>query len=157
MATESGGIMRKHVLTTVMAALLVGLGVAAIAQAGERAMTEGPALTLHKTPYGRVVFDGHSRALYLFGRDKHRSSTCYGSCASTWPPFIVRGKPRAGAGVRAGLIGTTRRRDGKLQVTYGGHPLYYYKGDPKGQAKCQGVRNAGGIWLVVGPNGKAVR
>ena len=85
------------------------------------------------------------------------NGSCYGSCAKAWPPYIVSHKPRAGAGVRAGLIGTTRRKDGKLQVTYGGHPLYFYSGDPKGQAKCQKVTNSGGIWLVVAANGKAVR
>ena len=141
-------------------ALVAGLAVAAVAVADERstgAMTGGPALTIHETKFGKVLFDGHSRALYLFGRDKYKSSSCYGSCARAWPPFIVSGKPRAGAGVRAGLIGTTHRRDGKLQVTYGGHPLYRYSGDPRGQAKCQGVTNSGGIWLVVSPSGKAIR
>lgn len=121
------------------------------------AMTEGPALTLKKTPYGKVLFDGKSRGLYLFGRDKTSKSTCYGSCATAWPPYIVTHKPRAGVGVKASLIGTTRRKGGKLQVTYGGHPLYRYAGDPKGQVKCQGVNNSGGVWLVVASSGKAVR
>jgi predicted lipoprotein with Yx(FWY)xxD motif len=152
--------MSKNAFAAPVTALVAALTVTAIAAAGERsttAMTSRPALTVHKTPYGKVLFDGHSRALYLFGRDKDKSSRCYGSCAKAWPPFIVRSKPRANSGVRASLIGTTRRKDGKLQVTYGGHPLYYYQGDPKGQAKCQGVTNSGGIWLVVSPNGKAVR
>jgi predicted lipoprotein with Yx(FWY)xxD motif len=135
------------------------LAIGAIATAGTttKSMTAGSALTVHKTKYGKILFDGHSRALYVFGRDKSSKSTCYGSCAKAWPPFIVRSKPRAAAGVRAGLIGTTRRTDGKLQVTYGGHPLYFYEADPKGQAKCQKVTNSGGIWLVVSPSGKAVR
>jgi predicted lipoprotein with Yx(FWY)xxD motif len=112
---------------------------------------------VHKTKYGRAIFDGRSRALYLFGRDRSPKSTCYGSCAKAWPPFLTKGAPKAGAGVRNSLIGTTRRKDGRRQVTYGGHPLYYYEGDRKGQAKCQGVNNAGGIWLVVSPAGKAIR
>ena len=152
--------MSKRVLATLGAALVAALAVAAIAAAGGRstaAMTSGPALTLHTTKYGKVLFDGHSRALYLFGRDKRTSSTCYGSCAGAWPPDLVTSTPRPGSGVRASLIGTTRRRNGKLQATYGGHPLYYYQGDPKGQAKCQGVNNSGGIWRVVSPSGKAVR
>jgi predicted lipoprotein with Yx(FWY)xxD motif len=148
--------MRKMVFA-VSAAVLVALAISAIALDARDASAAGPALTLHKTPYGKVVFDGNDRALYLFGRDKSKSSTCYGSCAKAWPPYVVSAKPRAGAGVRSGLIGTTRRKDGKLQVTYGGHPLYRYSGDPKGQAKCQKVTNSGGIWLVVAPNGKAVR
>ena len=152
--------MSKKVFAALVTALVAALAVTAIAAAGERSTTvatSGPALTVQKTRYGKVLFDGHSRALYLFGRDKHKSSSCYGSCAKAWPPFIVGSKPRAGSGVRASLIGTTRRKDGKLQVTYGGHPLYRYQGDPKGQAKCQRVTNSGGIWLVVSPNGKAVR
>ena len=148
--------MRKMVLV-VSAALVVALAISAVATGAGHATTKGPALTLHKTPYGKVLFDGHSRALYLFGRDKSKSSTCYGACAKAWPPYIVSAKPRAGAGVRAGLIGTTRRKNGKLQVTYNGHPLYRYSADPKGQAKCQKVVNSGGIWLVVAANGKAVR
>src|SRR5438128_2385211 len=144
--------MRKT-LVVLAAALVAALAISAVALGAGRAMTEGSALVLKKTPYGKVVFDGHSKALYLFGRDKGGKSSCYGSCAKAWPPYIVSHKPRAGAGVRAGLIGTTRRKDGKLQVTYGGHPLYFYSGDPKGQAKCQKVTNSGGIWLVVAANG----
>jgi hypothetical protein len=73
---------------------------------------------------------------------------CYGSCAKAWPPYLTTGTPKAGAGVRKGLIGTTRRRGGSLQVTYGGHRLYYYEGDGKGQVRCQGVNNsaASGSW-----------
>jgi predicted lipoprotein with Yx(FWY)xxD motif len=142
-------------LTAGLAALVLAVAALTVATAG--AMTAGPALTLHKTPYGKVLFDGKSRALYLFGRDKTTKSTCYGSCAKAWPPYIVTHKPRAGAGVKSSLIGTTRRKDGRLQVTYGGHPLYRYRDDPKGQVKCQRVTNEGGIWLVVAPSGKAVR
>jgi predicted lipoprotein with Yx(FWY)xxD motif len=151
--------MRNRVTAALALALIAAPAGATLATAGTttKSMTAGPALTVHKTTYGKILFDGHSRALYLFGRDKSNKSTCYGSCAKAWPPFIVRTKPRAAAGVRAGLIGTTRRNDGKLQVTYGGHPLYFYEGDPKGQAKCQKVTNSGGIWLVVSPSGRAVR
>jgi predicted lipoprotein with Yx(FWY)xxD motif len=145
--------MRK-VVTAAVAPVLV---TAALAVANAGAMTEGPALTLHKTPYGKVLFDGKSHALYLFGRDKSSKSSCYGSCAQAWPPYIVTHEPRAGSGVKSSLIGTARRKDGRLQVTYGGHPLYRYRDDPKGQARCQRVTNEGGIWLVVGPSGKAVR
>ena len=140
---------------TIGVPLVVLAAVFAVASAS--GMTEGPALTLHKTPYGKVLFDGKSRALYLFGRDKSSKSSCYGSCAKAWPPYIVTHKPRAGTGVKSSLIGTAKRKDGRLQVTYGGHPLYRYQGDPTGQAKCQRVTNEGGIWLVVAASGKAVR
>lgn len=147
----------KKMLWAASAVAVIALAISAVALGARDASAAGPALTLHETPYGKVLFDGNSRALYLFGRDKGTSSTCYGGCAKSWPPYVVSAKPRAGAGVRAGLIGTTRRKDGKLQVTYAGHPLYRYQADPKGQAKCQKVTNSGGIWLVVAPNGKAVR
>ena len=63
---------------------------------------------------------------------------------------------RAGDGARKGLLGTTRRRNGKLQVTYAGHPLYYYKDDSPGRILCHNVEEFGGLWLVVKPNGSAV-
>jgi predicted lipoprotein with Yx(FWY)xxD motif len=131
----------------------------AMAGSGKSATTAGshPTLTLHKTKYGNVIFDGHDRALYAFGRDRGHASTCYGSCAQTWPPLVTNSRPQAASGARSGLIGTTRRKDGRLQVTYGGHPLYYYSADAKGQAKCQGVNNAGGIWLVISRAGIPVR
>jgi predicted lipoprotein with Yx(FWY)xxD motif len=71
--------------------------------------------------------------------------------------MLTKAKPVAGDGIRQSLLGTTRRRDGKLQVTYAGHPLYYYANDGKGEIKCQNVSEFGGLWLVVRPNGKAVR
>lgn len=107
--------------------------------------------------YGKVLFDGRGRALYLFTADKGRTSTCYGACAKAWPVLVTKGAPRAGAGVRASLLGTTRRKDGSRQVTYAGHPLYRYEGESAGQIKCQNVSNFGGLWLVVRPNGSAVR
>jgi predicted lipoprotein with Yx(FWY)xxD motif len=152
--------MRIRVLAPLFVALVAALAIAVTAGAGGRATTAtspGPTLTAHKTQYGKILFDGHSRALYLFTRDKGRSSSCYGGCAKAWPPFIVTHKPRAIAGVKSSLIGTTRRKNGKLQVTYAGHPLYFYEGDSKGKAKCQGVDNFGGLWLVVAPSWKAVR
>jgi predicted lipoprotein with Yx(FWY)xxD motif len=108
--------------------------------------------------YGRVLFDTGGRVLYTFARDRGRASTCYGGCAEAWPPFTVNRPPKAGAGVHSGFVGTTRRRDGSLQVTYAGHPLYYFTGDKKpGQITCQHVSSFGGLWLVDNPNGTPVR
>jgi predicted lipoprotein with Yx(FWY)xxD motif len=96
--------------------------------------------------------------LYLFTRDRRGASRCAGECAKRWPPFIVRRRARAGTGVRAKLIGTTRRADGRLQVTYAGRPLYYYVGDTTaGQILCQNAPEFGGIWLVVRADGSPVR
>jgi len=141
-------------------ALAVGGTVAVVAGASDRAASPANSratLSVHKTRFGKAIFDGHGGVLYLFVRDKSTKSTCSGACAKAWPPFLTKGTPKAAGAVREGLIGTTRRKDGSRQVTYGGHPLYYYKGDGKGEVKCQNVNNFGGLWLVVSPNGKAVR
>ena len=117
-----------------------------------------PALTIRSSDYGRIVFDMRGRALYAFTRDRGGRSTCSGACARAWPPYLVRGRPRAGAGIAASLLGTTRRGDGTLQLTFAGRPLYYYVGDrAPGQVLCQNVFEFGGLWLVVRPNGRLVR
>jgi len=115
-------------------------------------------LTAKSSRFGRVLFDGRGFALYAFTRDPRGRSACYGACATAWPPYFAKGRLSAGAGVTRSLLGTTRRRDGKLQVTYAGKPLYYYVGDRSpGQIFCQNVDEFGGLWLVVRPNGKVVR
>lgn len=119
--------------------------------------TVGPKLTLARSQFGRVLFDGNGRAIYAFTRDRGRRSTCSGECAVKWPPYIVKGKVAAGLGVRSGLIGTTRRADGRLQAVYAGHPLYFYVDDPKGKVLCGNVSEFGGLWLVIGASGKYVR
>jgi predicted lipoprotein with Yx(FWY)xxD motif len=115
-------------------------------------------LTVAGSSYGRILFDGHGFVLYAFTHDPRGRSTCSGKCARAWPPFIVRGRPSAGPGVSAKLLGTTTRRDGSRQVTYAGRPLYYYVGDRKPkQILCQNVKEFGGLWLVVRPTGALVR
>jgi predicted lipoprotein with Yx(FWY)xxD motif len=110
-----------------------------------------------QTRYGRILDDRNGRALYLFTRENSSTSRCYGGCADAWPVFYARGKVRAGSGAGRRLVGTTRRRDGRRQVTYNGHPLYYYVTDRKpGQVTCQNVVEFGGTWLVVAPSGKAI-
>jgi len=106
--------------------------------------------------FGRVVADGRGEALYLFAKERGKRSQCYGACARAWPPVLTKGRPRAGKGAKAKLLGTTRRKNGKLQVTYKGHPLYYYVDDRPGLILCQNVNEFGGLWLVVKPNGNPV-
>jgi predicted lipoprotein with Yx(FWY)xxD motif len=121
------------------------------------AASSAASLKAGSSRYGKVLFDGGGRVLYTFARDRGNASTCYGGCAAAWPPFTVKRAPKAGAGVHSNLVGTTRRRDGSLQVTYAGHPLYYFTGDKKpGQITCQNVSSFGGLWLVITPNGKPV-
>ena len=117
----------------------------------------GQHIIAHSSQYGRVIFTGHNRAIYLFARDRGGKSSCYGACAKAWPPFLTRGEPSAARGARSSLLGTARRSDGTTQVTYRGHPLYYYVGDRRpGQVLCQGVVQFGGTWFVVSPSGRAV-
>jgi predicted lipoprotein with Yx(FWY)xxD motif len=112
---------------------------------------------VRKTRYGRILVDGRGRALYLFTRERGSTSRCYSACAKAWPVFHARGRVRAGAGADSGLLGTTRRRGGGRQVTYAGHPLYYYVTDRSpGQVTCQNVTEYGGTWLVVAPSGRAI-
>jgi len=104
--------------------------------------------------YGRMLYDVHGQPIYLF--DKERSSTpeCYGACAEAWPPVLTKGLPRARKGSRESLLGTTRRKDGRTQVTYAGHPLYFYAQEGRYQVTCHDVTEYGGTWLVVRPNGR---
>jgi len=112
----------------------------------------------HTSPYGRVLFDQRGFVLYGFTADSARASRCYGACARAWPPLLVKTAAKALRGVDRTKLGTVTRRNGTRQVTYGGHPLYYYVGDTKaGQILCQNVREYGGLWLVVAPSGKLVR
>jgi predicted lipoprotein with Yx(FWY)xxD motif len=114
-------------------------------------------ITARTSQYGSILTDGTNHTIYLFTRDRSSASTCYGPCAAAWPPVLTKGAPRRTGGLTAAL-GTTRRRDGTVQVTYGGHPLYYYVRDVKpGQILCQNVAEFGGTWLVVSPSGKPVR
>jgi predicted lipoprotein with Yx(FWY)xxD motif len=119
--------------------------------------TMASSVQVRNSAYGPVLFSGSGRALYLFTSDRTRRATCYGACARAWPPFYARGRATARAGARRGLLGTARRRGGRRQVTYAGHPLYFYAGDPVGQIRCQNVFEFGGTWLVVSARGRAVR
>ena len=120
--------------------------------------TKAATLTARSSRYGKILFDGRGRVLYLFARDRRGRSNCSGACAKAWPPFLTKSAPRTLAGVNPKLVGTTRRGNVTLQVTYANHPLYYFKEDTKpGQIKCQNVSNFGGLWLVVAPSGKPVR
>ena len=147
-------------MKTLIALTLVTAVAAVTATVARPAATATKAtLTAADSRYGRVLFDGKGRALYAFTRD-HRGgkSRCYGDCARAWPVYYKRATLTARSGVKRALLGTVRRKDGRLQVTYNGWPLYYYVGDTRaGQISCQNVREFGGTWLVVSPSGRLVR
>jgi predicted lipoprotein with Yx(FWY)xxD motif len=86
--------------------------------------------------------------------EESAEAECYDDCAEAWPPVLTDGEPVAGVGVRAGLLGTTKRTDGTTQVTYGGHPLYLYAHEAPGEVKCHNIATHGGLWWVVRPDGE---
>jgi predicted lipoprotein with Yx(FWY)xxD motif len=105
----------------------------------------------------KILADGQGRALYLFTGDKSSTSTCTGACAATWPPVTASAMPMAGGGVSQSLLGTTKRADGTEQLTYNGHPLYYFSADTgSGMAKGQGVKAFGSDWYVVDGKGSKI-
>jgi len=106
---------------------------------------------------GRILVDSQGRTLYLFQKDSGTKSACFGACATNWPPVRATGKPTAGSGLKASLLGTTRRSDGKPQVTYNGHPLYTFVGDQKpGDTTGQAIKAFGGSWFVLDNAGNQV-
>lgn len=120
-------------------------------------IARGTVIRVGSSQFGRIVLDRRGQALYLFTKERGRRSRCYDACARAWPPLLTRGTPRAIRGADPALIGTTRRRGGKRQVTYAGHPLYRYVADSPGRILCQDVSEFGGRWLVVKPDGTPVR
>jgi predicted lipoprotein with Yx(FWY)xxD motif len=106
--------------------------------------------------HGHLV-DARGWTLYLFEADRTSKSTCGGACADDWPPSRTSGKPKAGHGVKASLLGTTKRSDGGTQVTYRGHPLYRYAGDTKpGQTAGEGLEAFGAEWYIVSSAGRKI-
>jgi predicted lipoprotein with Yx(FWY)xxD motif len=152
-------VLVKHwikLLVAVVAAATFGSIAAAFALANATS-TGGTTVSVAKSRLGRILVDSKGVTLYDFVKDKGGSSSCYGACAALWPPLITKGKPHAGTGVRASLLGTTKRKDGKLEVTYNRHPLYYFVSDRKpGQTTGQGVNQFGGPWWVLSPAGKEI-
>jgi predicted lipoprotein with Yx(FWY)xxD motif len=114
-------------------------------------------VSVANTGLGNILVDSQGRTLYLFQQDTGTKSTCSGACATAWPPLRASGKPTAGSGVKASLLGTTPRSDGKPEVTYNGHPLYLYQGDSKsGDTTGQGINGFGAPWYVLSASGNAI-
>jgi predicted lipoprotein with Yx(FWY)xxD motif len=140
---------RLSIILAVAAASALALSATGLA-AGHRA-----SLKTRHDQAGIVLVDAKSRTLYLFQKDKSAKSRCSGACAADWPPLVTTGKPKASGLVRKSLLGTSKRSDGATQVTYKGHPLYYYSGDAKaGDTNGQGLSAFGARWYAVTPSGR---
>jgi len=132
-------------------------GSAAAASASVRSATGATRVGVASSQLGRILVDGKGRTLYAFGKDKNGRSACSGGCATYWPALLTSGKARAGHGVKASRLGTTKRGDGRLQVTYNRHPLYTFKLDKKaGQTNGEGLNDFGGVWNALSPAGRKV-
>jgi predicted lipoprotein with Yx(FWY)xxD motif len=117
----------------------------------------GTIIKAQTSSLGRVLTDGHGRTLYLFEADKPNVSKLSAAGLSIWPPFAPTGKPRAKSGALAAKIGTITGANGKAQLTYAGHPLYYYVGDTKsGQTSGQALNQFGAEWYVLAPSGNKI-
>jgi predicted lipoprotein with Yx(FWY)xxD motif len=158
-------MLKRTVPAVALGIALAAAGVAAAAavtQQSPRSLAASSAtagrVTLHKTKLGKVLATSSGKTLYLFMKDKHGRSSCYSQCAGYWPPLMKKGTLRAGPGVKAKLLGTTRRKNGKRQVTYNHHPLYLYSADTgAGQVSGQGLSFFGGKWYVVSAAGRAIK
>ena len=117
------------------------------------------AVTVKSTssPLGTILVDQDGKTLYLFEADSKNKSNCNGGCLALWPPVTTKGSATAGSGATASMLGTTMRQDGSSQVTYAGHPLYWFSGDQNaGDTNGEGLTDFGGAWYAVSPAGKAV-
>jgi predicted lipoprotein with Yx(FWY)xxD motif len=117
----------------------------------------GISITTGHSSFGVIVTGSNGRAVYLFEKDAGTTSSCYGACAAAWPPVLTTGAPAATSGVSPALLGTVRRSDGTTQVTYAGHPLYYFAGDSRaGDVTGEGSQSFGAGWDLLTPTGSKI-
>jgi predicted lipoprotein with Yx(FWY)xxD motif len=124
--------------------------------AAKPATAEAAVVKVTKTPdLGTVIVDSQGMTMYDFHKDKGTTSACYGACAEAWPPLLTGGKPKAMGGAESSLLGTTKRKDGTVQVTYNGHPLYGFVEDKKpGETNGNDVSAFGAEWYALEPDGE---
>ena len=161
--------MSRTPLTLLASAAVIPLTALALASCGgdddsataassppKTASGKSATLGVESSSLGKILDDGQGRTLYLFQADTGTKSNCSGACATNWPP-LTSANPTAGKGASTSMIGTTKRADGKTQVTYNGHPLYTFAGDSApGDTSGQGVNAFGGLWYALSPSGQQV-
>jgi predicted lipoprotein with Yx(FWY)xxD motif len=144
-------------LVVIAAVALIASTSGASKKAARPSVAAGSAISLKQTSVGKTVVDANGRTLYLFAADKPNVSTLSAAGRAVWPPFTASSRPAAGSGVAASQIGTTNTGNGGAQVTYNGHPLYYFVGDHKpGQVLGQGLNEFGARWYVLSAGGAAI-
>ena len=147
--------------TTTAAAPAASAAVQSTATPASSGATPAAAAVMVATKHaklGTILAVGSKKAtVYLFEADKGPSSTCTGACATVWPPVTSTANPTAAGSAIAANLGTITRADGTKQVTYKGHPLYYYAKDgDSSDAYGQGIKSFGADWYVLAPTGKKV-
>jgi predicted lipoprotein with Yx(FWY)xxD motif len=151
------GEMTRMVAVLTVTAMLGVIGFLAAGSVARSATGTNATVALRKTKLGMILVNSRGHTLYLFARDRNGKSACSGSCAKFWPPSLRSGRPTAGSGVKASMLGTTKRSNGSLQLTYNKHPLYTFTLDKQaGQTKGEGMLAFGARWYAVSAKGTAV-
>jgi predicted lipoprotein with Yx(FWY)xxD motif len=151
------GAMTHMVVALTLTAMLGVIGFLAAGTVARSATRTTGTVSLRKTKLGLILVNSRGHTLYMFTKDRSGKSACSGSCAKFWPPSLQRVKPTAGSGVKASLLGTTRRSNGSLQLTYNKHPLYSFALDKQaGQTNGEGNLAFGAKWYAVSAKGTAV-
>ena len=144
--------MRIFTLALASAFLVAACGGAAVAPSPSPSPTAKPVIVAKTadSTFGKILVDKEGKTLYIWFKDTDENSQCYDACATVWPPFVVESKNIGGDGVVNGKLGASTRKDGKLQATYNGHPLYYFVRDnATTPTSGQGSTGFGALWVVV--------
>jgi predicted lipoprotein with Yx(FWY)xxD motif len=125
---------------------------------GSSGSSRATALNTKHNKLGMIMAAGTRQlTVYLFEGDRGPTSNCSGACASLWPPVTTSGSPGVHGQAMAANLGTITRSDGTKQVTYKGHPLYYFTRDKdSGDAYGQGIKAFGASWYVLAPSGRKI-
>jgi predicted lipoprotein with Yx(FWY)xxD motif len=151
------GLTRTRLVAVMVAAALAAVGHFAAGAIAGGTTKSSATLSLRRTSLGMILVTANGHTLYQFGKDRNDKSACSGTCAQFWPPLVTRRKPTAGPGVKASLLGTTKRSDGSLQVTYNRHPLYGFVLDKSaGQTNGEGLLKFGAKWYALSASGAAI-
>ena len=154
MWTIVAAVMAAVTLAVLAIVLLTRPGSRAKRAEGAGEATPGPTIGVETTRLGRILVDARGRTLYVFTKDRAGHSACVAGCTRVWPPALATGRVRLGPGLQEAKVTTMRRRDGRRQLVYNGHPLYSLTADTApGQASGQGFE---GSWFVVSPAGRGI-